>query len=114
MEIIRAFLEKEGCHVDSAYNGKEAVDIFTNSSKGYYQMIFMDVMMPGMDGLEATHAIRNSSHPDSDIIPIIAVSANAFDEDIKMSFASGMNAHLSKPIDSKLLKTMLQKYSSKK
>lgn len=114
MEIIRAFIEKEGCHVDSAYNGKEAVDIFTNSSKGYYQMIFMDVMMPCMDGLEATHAIRTSSHPDSETIPIIAVSANAFDEDIKMSFASGMNAHLSKPVDPKLLEAMLQKYSSKK
>lgn len=114
MEIIRAFIEKEGCHVDSAYNGKEAVDIFTNSSKGYYQMIFMDVMMPCMDGLEATHAIRTSSHPDGETIPIIAVSANAFDEDIKMSFASGMNAHLSKPVDPKLLEAMLQKYSSKK
>ena len=103
MEIMRTFLEQLGCQVDSAYNGQEAVDMFQASPAGGYQMIFMDVMMPVMDGLEATHRIRTSVHPDSAAIPIIAVSANAFDEDIKRSLSSGMNAHLSKPIEPRKL-----------
>ena len=77
-------------------------------------MIFMDVMMPVMDGLEAARMIRGSDHPDAQSIPIIAVSANAFDEDIKLSIASGMNAHLSKPIEPKKLTQMVQRYASKK
>ena len=104
MEIMKAFLEELGCHVDSAFNGQQAVDMFKASYKGGYHMIFMDVMMPVLNGLEATHLIRTCGHADSGTIPIIAVSANAFDEDISRSLASGMNAHLSKPIDPQKLR----------
>lgn len=114
MEIICAFLEQLGCHVDSAFNGQQAVDMFKASPKGKYHMIFMDVMMPVMDGLEAAHQIRTSGHPDSDSIPMIAVSANAFDEDIKRSLASGMNAHLSKPIEPEKLTQAVQHYARRK
>ena len=114
MEIIRAFLEKEGCHVDSAFNGREAVEMFTSSGEGYYQIIFMDVMMPVMDGLEASHMIRTSNHPNHENIPIIAVSANAFDEDIKRSLASGMNAHLSKPVEPSKLIEMVHYFAQKR
>lgn len=114
MEIIRAFLEKEGCHVDSAFNGREAVEMFTSSGEGYYQIIFMDVMMPVMDGLEASYMIRTSNHPNHENIPIIAVSANAFDEDIKRSLASGMNAHLSKPVEPSKLIEMVRYFAQKR
>ena len=73
----------------------------------------MDVMMPVMDGLEAARTIRNSTHPDGQSVPIVAVSANAFDEDIKRSIASGMNAHLSKPIEPKKLRQMVQQFASR-
>ncbi len=111
MEIMRAFLEDLGCHVDSAFNGQQAVDMFCASSAGDYHMIFMDVMMPVMNGLEATHVIRTSGHADSETIPIIAVSANAFDEDISRSLASGMTAHLSKPIDPQKLKQAVLQFA---
>ena len=113
MEIMKAFLEDLGCHVDSAFNGQKAVDMFKASNKGDYHMIFMDVMMPVLNGLEATHLIRTSGHPDSQTIPIIAVSANAFDEDIRRSLASGMNAHLSKPIDPQKLKQAVRQFASR-
>lgn len=108
MEIMRVFLEQLGCQVDSACNGQEAVDMFQASPAGGYQLIFMDVMMPVMDGLEAAHRIRTCAHPDSAAVPIIAVSANAFDEDIRRSLASGMNAHLSKPIEPRKLRQAVQ------
>ncbi|MDO4487243.1 MAG: response regulator [Bacillota bacterium] len=114
MEIMKAFLEDLGCHIDSAFDGRQAVDIFKASPEGYYDMIFMDVMMPEVDGLEATHLIRISNHPDSKTVPIIAVSANAFDDDIKRSLASGMNAHLSKPIEPDKLKHAVQQFAHRK
>ena len=113
MEIMKAFLEELGCHVDSAFNGQQAVDMFKASSEGDYHMIFMDVMMPVLNGLEATHLIRTSGHADSGKIPVIAVSANSFDEDISRSLASGMNAHLSKPIDPQKLKWAVQQFASR-
>lgn len=107
MEIIKLMLENVGCVVSCVSDGKQAVDTFKNAPAGSFDIIFMDVMMPVMNGLEAAHKIRISGHPDGKSIPIVAVSANAFDEDISQSLASGMNAHLSKPIDSaKLIKTM--------
>lgn len=112
MEIICTFLENLGVSADRAFDGKQAVKTFEQSEKGTYQMIFMDVMMPVMDGLEAARMIRGSDHPDAQSIPIIAVSANAFDEDIRLSIASGMNAHLSKPIEPKKLTQMVQRYAS--
>ena len=109
MEILRYFLTEQGCQVDEAYNGQEAVDKFRASPEGYYQVIFMDVMMPVMNGLEATHKIRTLGRRDSAAVPIIAVSANAFDEDIKRSLSSGMTAHLSKPVEPDKLAEMLDR-----
>ena len=80
-----------------------------DDEKGYYDLIIMDIMMPVMNGLEAAHAIRTTDHPDHKKIPIIAISANAFDEDIRRSLASGMNAHLSKPIEVDKLRETLGK-----
>lgn len=114
MEIICAFLDNLGCHADSAFNGQQAVELFEQSPSGYYHMIFMDVMMPVMNGLEAAHLIRTCGHPDSETIPMIAVSANAFDEDIRRSLASGMNAHLSKPIEPKKLTQTVQHFARRK
>ena len=114
MEIIRTFLEEMGCQVDGASNGQQAVDIFRVSPGGTYRMIFMDVMMPVMDGLEAAHQIRRLNHPDSASVPIIAVSANAFDEDIKRSLTYGMNAHLSKPIEPEKLRQLIQRFANPK
>ena len=113
MEIICAFLKDLGCITDCAYNGQEALNKFNATPAGTYQIIFMDVMMPVLDGLEATHLIRTSDHADSKTIPIVAVSANAFDEDIKRSLASGMNAHLSKPIEPKKLKELMAQFFRK-
>ena len=111
MEIIRTFLEEMGCRVDGASNGQKAVDAFRTAPPGTYRMILMDVMMPVMDGLEAAHRIRTLDHPDSASIPIIAVSANAFDEDIKRSLTYGMNAHLTKPIEPEKLKQLVQRFA---
>ena len=113
MEIICTFLEILGVSADRAFDGAQAVDLFSRSQKGTYRMIFMDVMMPVMDGLAAARTIRNSTHPDGQSVPIVAVSANAFDEDIKRSIASGMNAHLSKPIEPKKLRQMVQQFASR-
>lgn len=108
-EILQYILEDMGMSVENACDGKEAVDKFTASEKGYYDLIIMDIMMPVMNGLEAAHAIRTTDHPDHKKIPIIAISANAFDEDIRRSLASGMNAHLSKPIEVDKLRETLGK-----
>lgn len=93
-EIIIALLEEAGAVVDAAENGAVGAELFSGSSKGYYSIIFMDIQMPVMNGLEAAKAIRNASHPDSKRIPIIAFSANAFEEDIERSIQYGMQAHL--------------------
>lgn len=107
MEIIHLLLEKYGLEVDEAENGQLALKKVEQSSPGYYDMIIMDIMMPVMDGLEATKEIRRLPRADCQSIPIIAMSANAFDEDVKRSLASGMNAHLSKPINVKKLEETL-------
>lgn len=112
MEILKTFLEDMDCRVDCACNGSEAVEKFRASPEGYYRVVFMDVMMPVMDGLAATHAIRTLPRKDSATVPIVAVSANAFDEDIKRSLASGMNAHLSKPIEVQKLRELLRQLTS--
>lgn len=106
-EIAETILAMSGFIVETAIDGKEALDMFTQRPAGFYNAILMDIRMPVMDGLEATRRIRTLGKPDSRSIPIIAMSANAFDEDMKKSLESGMTCHLSKPIEvEKVLKTL--------
>ena len=97
-EIIVMILETRGVKADLAVNGKIAVEKFAASEPGSYSAILMDIRMPEMDGLEATRAIRALDRPDAKEVPIIALTANAFDEDVQRSLQAGLNAHLSKPI----------------
>lgn len=99
LEITQELLEEQEICVTAARNGKEAVEIFTKSKPGEIDVILMDVMMPVMDGLEAAKRIRSSDHPTASTIPIIAMTANAYEEDVEKSKAAGMNEHLSKPVE---------------
>ena len=108
-EIMMDILEMEGIDADHAENGRIALEMFENSEPGKYSAILMDIRMPEMDGLEAAAAIRALEREDAKRIPIIALTANAFDEDVKLSLQAGMNAHLSKPVDpDHLFKTMAE------
>ena len=98
MEIAQFILENENMQVSCAWNGKEAVDIFARSKPGEYDLILMDIMMPVMDGLEATRQIRAMDRLDAKLIPIVAMSANAFQDDVERSKKAGMNQHISKPL----------------
>ena len=109
MEIIAYVLDDMGFTVDKTTNGQEAVDAFEQSPVGRYDIVLMDVMMPVMDGLTAAHRIRSLDRADAADVPIVATSANAFAEDVKRSLASGMNAHVSKPIDPDKLAKVLAK-----
>ena len=88
-----------GAAVECAGDGREALEKFTSSEPGHYALILMDVQMPVMSGYEATRAIRASDHADAETIHILAMTANAFTEDIAAAAAAGMNGHLAKPID---------------
>ncbi|MGL6294673.1 response regulator [Eubacterium aggregans] len=103
VEVATRLLNQRGFMVEYAENGLRALELFTGSTIGYYDAILMDIRMPQMDGLQATYNIRHWSRPDAKTIPIIAMTANAFEEDIEKSKAAGMNAHLAKPIDPKAL-----------
>ncbi|MBR1929877.1 MAG: response regulator [Lachnospiraceae bacterium] len=107
-EIIMMILQMSEMEVEHAENGQIAVEMFTHKPPRYYDAILMDMRMPVMDGLEATESIRASEHPDSKRIPIIALTANAFDEDVQRSLQAGMNAHLSKPVEPDKLTATLQ------
>lgn len=98
-EIATLILTKEGLLVEEAVNGMIAVDMVMKSQPGYYDLILMDIQMPVMDGYRASMEIRSLSQPELAQIPIVAMTANSFDDDKKRSFAAGMNAHISKPID---------------
>lgn len=98
-EILSDLLELEGIESERAENGQKAVELFTTKPEGYFDAILMDVRMPVMDGLTATETIRALSRPDAKTIPIIAMTANVFDEDVERSMQAGMNAHLFKPIE---------------
>ena len=98
-EIMMDILDLEDVEADHAENGRIAVEKFKDNPPGTYSAILMDIRMPEMDGLEAASAIRALDRPDAKIIPIIALTANAFDEDVKRSLQAGMNAHLSKPVE---------------
>ena len=106
-EIAQALLESEGIVVTRAADGNEAVKLYVGHPAGSFDAILMDIMMPGMDGYEATRAIRLSEKADATDIPIIALTANAFVEDAKAAHDAGMNAHLSKPLDFNKLKNIL-------
>ncbi len=102
-EIMMDLLDMESIQADHAENGRIAVDLFAASAPGTYSAILMDMRMPEMDGLEATAAIRALDREDAKRIPIVAMTANAFDEDVQRSLQAGMNAHLSKPVESEAL-----------
>lgn len=109
-EIIIELLESSGALVDSARNGQQALDRYLNSSPGHYQLILMDVHMPEMDGLEATRAIRGSGRPDAATIPVIAMTADVFKEDIRKCKDAGMNAHIGKPLEIDKLYATLRRF----
>ena len=113
-EIAQTLLEMNGFTVESAVNGREAVEKFCMGDPGRFDAILMDIRMPVMDGLEAARYIRTSNRADARSVPIIALSANAFDEDTKRSIASGMDEHLSKPIQIELLLDTLEQCINRK
>jgi signal transduction histidine kinase len=110
MEIAQFLLEEEGATIRSAWNGQEALEIFAASEMGEFDVILMDVMMPVMDGEAAARAIRALDRADAKTIPIIATTANAFEDDIESALQAGMNAHIAKPINLLHLKQVIRKY----
>ncbi|MDO4556954.1 MAG: response regulator, partial [Lachnospiraceae bacterium] len=108
-EVATDILENVGLEVDCAEDGQETVEMFEASAPGTYDLIFMDIQMPNMDGYEATRFIRESSHPQGKEIPIYAMTANAFTEDVSAALAAGMNGHIAKPIDIDALYEILEK-----
>ena len=110
-EMMREFLKSEGALCDIAKDGMAAVNAFSHSVKGQYDLIFMDVQMPNMDGYEATKAIRQLKHPDAKDIPIVAMTADAFSNDVKAAFDAGMNAHISKPVDAERIRNVAANFT---
>jgi len=109
-EIAVELLKMSKATVETAVDGKDAVDKFTASTPGYYDLILMDIQMPIMNGYEASKTIRASNHAQAKTIPIIAMTADAFTEDVSKSFTAGMNEHISKPIDVKKMLQTLAKF----
>ena len=112
-EILTELLHMEGAECVICPNGQEIVDAFARSAPGEYDMILMDVQMPVMNGYDATRAIRKSVHPLAKEIPIVAMTANAFSEDVQKSLSAGMNAHISKPVDMKRLARVVREVMMK-
>ena len=113
MEIAEFLLSNENMIVTKAWNGKEAVDIFSQSKVGEYDIILMDIMMPVMNGCEAALAIRELNREDAKTVPIFAMTANAFSDDIQRSKEAGMNEHLSKPLDAEKIMETIRIYIKK-
>lgn len=109
-EIVKALLEEKGAVIDIADNGQVGVNLFRNSIVGFYSAILMDIRMPVMDGYEATAEIRSLSRADAKTVPIIAMTADAFEEDVKRCMAAGMNGHLAKPVDPDHMFTLLMSF----
>ena len=107
-EILRELLQIVGASCDIFENGQLVVDAFAQSEPGAYQLILMDVQMPVLNGYEATRALRRLDHPLARTIPIVAMTANAFAEDIRDALAAGMNAHVAKPVDMRVLEQTVQ------
>lgn len=110
-EIAVELLEETGMEVEEAEHGKQAVDMFEASEEGYYDMILMDIQMPIMNGYDATVAIRSLNRKDSRNVPIIAMTANAFVEDVHAAISVGMNEHIAKPLDLEVLMQCIRKWS---
>ena len=109
-EIAEFVLDQAGAHVTTAFDGREAVDAFAAAAPGAFDLVLMDIMMPNMNGYEATRAIRAMNRTDAKCVPIVAMSANAFADDVAYSRESGMNDHLAKPIDADKLVRALARY----
>lgn len=109
-EIAKEILETTGLSVDHVWNGKEALERLENTEPGYYDLVFMDIQMPVMDGYEATKAIRASGRADLKSLPIIAMTANAFAEDVQTAMRAGMNQHIAKPLEVKKIMAVLQRW----
>lgn len=114
MEIVEFMLKDSGAVVLKAWNGKEAIEIFEKSEPGEINMIMMDIMMPVMGGLEATRKIRTLDRPDAATIPIVAMTANAFSDDVRRSREAGMNEHLSKPLEMEKIIRTAARYCGKR
>lgn len=114
MEIARFFFEENGVCVTEAYDGQEALETFEKSAPGDFDAIFMDVMMPVMDGIAATRAIRGLARPDAQAIPIYAMTANAFTDDVRRSLDAGMNGHIVKPLEEQKLIDALRRCKARK
>ena len=110
MEIAAFMLESAGAELTKAQNGQEALDIFRESPAGFFDAILMDVMMPVMDGYQATRAIRALERPDAAAVPIVAMTAHAFADDRQRAYEAGMTAHLAKPLESAVLIRTLQRW----
>ena len=109
-EIAKEIIGMTGAEVVTAENGKTAVDMISSGSEGDFDLIFMDIQMPVMNGYEATAAIRTSNIPDARSIPIVAMTANAFAEDVQLARSAGMNEHISKPLDMTRLRDVMRKW----
>ena len=112
MEIATFFIEQHGAKVTTARNGREAVELFANAPQGTFDLILMDIMMPVMSGYEATQTIRGMAREDAKTIPIIAMSANAFQDDIQKSRSVGMNDHLPKPLSTEKLLSAIARHTT--
>ena len=111
-ETLIELLKIEGAECTICENGERLLNTFEQSAPGEYDMILMDVQLPVMNGYEATKAIRRSTHKLAKTIPIVAMTANAFSEDIQHSLAAGMNAHISKPVEMKVLEKTIRSIKS--
>ncbi len=110
IEVAQELLHLVGIEVETALNGQLAAECVQERPAGYYDLIFMDIQMPVMNGYEAAHAIRTLDRPDLKEIPIIAMTADAFSDDIRRSKEAGMNDHISKPVDLERLEAVLLKW----
>ena len=109
-EITMTILEKEGLLIDRVEDGVQCVDQIDQMPAGTYDLILMDVQMPNMDGYQTTKRIRQFADKEKADIPIIAMTANAFQEDVQASLDAGMNAHIAKPVDTQILKETIARY----
>ncbi|MEG2189579.1 MAG: response regulator, partial [Christensenella sp.] len=110
IEVAKKLLGAKHLEVEVAENGLQAIEIFAQKEVGYYDAILMDIRMPVMDGITAAKSIRRLRKTDAQTIPIIAMTANAFDDDIEKTKAAGMNAHLAKPIEPQILYQTMQRF----